>query len=120
MRQTIAFTWTPRDGETVHLRAGTRFGPAGRYTLHLYRDHAFDIESPAGDRTATGCDELQALEQTFRLTPISSSELLRERSEVHLRSVAPLRGNRLGAMLHQHDASDLALFRAVNEPSLML
>jgi hypothetical protein len=44
----------------------------------------------------------------------------RQREEVTLRIGAPLRGNRRGAMLAQHDASDLALFRHASEPGLAL
>ena len=48
--------------------------------------------------------------------PISPAELDRERQELQLRSHAPLRRVRVP----QHDASDLALFRAANEPRLAL
>jgi hypothetical protein len=42
----------------------------------------------------------------------------RERIELRLRAAAPLQQNRKGKMQAQHDASDLDLFRAANEPGL--
>lgn len=120
-------TWTPRDGETVHLRRGNPFGaPAGRYTLRRWFGEPGDVivGEPydlvgGGDCGATYRDELVAMEASGVLTPISQSELAREVEEVRLRLRAPLRGNRLGAMRAQHDASALPLFVAVNEPALI-
>lgn len=54
----------------------------------------------------------------IKLRSSSPAELERERQELALRAAAPLRGNRHGTMQRQHDASDLALFRAANEPAL--
>lgn len=42
----------------------------------------------------------------------------RQRAELALRAAAPLTGNRHGKPRAQHDASDLELFKAANEPSL--
>lgn len=42
----------------------------------------------------------------------------RQRAELALRAAAPLKGNRNGKTCAQHDASDLDLFKAANEPSL--
>ena len=127
-------TWTPRDGETVHLRRGNPFGaPAGRYTLRRWFGEPGDVivGEPGdvivgepydlvggGDCGATYRDELVAMEASGVLTPISQSELAREIEEVRLRLRAPLRGNRLGAMRAQHDASALPLFTAANETAL--
>lgn len=43
----------------------------------------------------------------------------RERTELNLRIVAPMRGNRKGKMQPQHDASALPLFYAANEPAML-
>ena len=42
----------------------------------------------------------------------------RQRAELALRAAAPLKGKRNGKSCAQHDASDLGLFKAANEPSL--
>jgi hypothetical protein len=115
-------SWTPRDGETVHLRAGNGFGlPAGRYCLGETASgnwRLLGVSAPARYCTTRGRLILQEGETI--LTPISDAELERERHEVQLRAAAPLRQRRTGAWRAQHDASDLALFRAANEPGLGL
>ena len=125
MAQPLA--WTPRDGETVHLRRGNPFGaPAGRYTLRRWFGEPgdvivgepFDLVGD-GDGGATYRDEMVAMEADGVLTPISQAELTREVEEVRLRLRAPLRGNRAGAMRAQHDASALPLFVAAHEPALL-
>lgn len=54
--------------------------------------------------------ELDALTRAARWT---GPEAERLQLQLGLRAAAPLRGN-----FAQHDASDLALFRAANEPQL--
>lgn len=106
--------YTPRDGETVHLRPGNCWGlPAGRYQLRHHGGTAWDI----GPQAASGAD-LAAEFAALNLTPIPRDQLEREAQEVRLRLAAPLRGNRAGAMHRQHDCSDLALFRSAAEPAL--
>jgi hypothetical protein len=123
-----ALSWTPRDGETVHLRRDNAWSlPAGRYILGMWRigrwpgkpSGKWDLRTQAGPMGASlhvPAAQLLAAEAAGILTPISAAELERERLEVQLRVRAPLRGDRRGPMLRQHDASDLALFRAACEP----
>lgn len=121
--------WTPRDGETVHLRRGNPFGAtAGRYVLHAYHGEPgdvivgdpFDIIGETLERGATYGEELRAMEAAGILTPISAAELDRESQLVSLRLAAPKRGaNAWGRIAAQHDASALPLFVAVNEPALL-
>lgn len=115
-------TWTPRDGETVHLCRDNQWKlPAGRYTLDCEPGDSRwrIIRSDGCGEGWVAIEELQSLERRGTLTPISQSELAREVEEVRLRLRAPLRGNRLGAMRAQHDASALPLFVAANEPALL-
>lgn len=116
------FSWAPRDGETIHLARGNAWQlPSGRYTLKHHGHGAWDIAAVSSStvQAAYGPD-LQAEETAGRLTPISEAELERDRRVIELRTLAPLRGNRRGPMRAQHDASDLALFRAVEEPGFAL
>jgi hypothetical protein len=46
------------------------------------------------------------------------TDIERQRAELALRAAAPLKGKRTGQSFAQHDASDLGLFKAANEPSL--
>lgn len=114
--------WTPRDGETVHLSRDNRWQlPPGRYTLKACGLDAWDLSGvtvPTGHATST--ENLCWEEGRGLLTPISEAELARERQELRLRADAPLRQARFAPMARQHDASDLALFRAVSEPGLAL
>lgn len=116
--------WTPRDGETVHLRRDNPFGgPAGRYVLRAYRGEPgdvihgepFDLVEANGAASATSAPELRAMERASILTPIDPAQLERDRQALALRTHAPLRGLRTGAMRAQHDASALPLFTAANE-----
>lgn len=112
-----ALGWTPRDGDTVHLHPRNAWAmPAGRYRLTRGRTYwrASGV-TVAGFWLRTEA-ELTEAEAAAILTPISAAELERERQLVQLRAVAPLRPVRH----RQHDASDLALFRAANEPGLGL
>jgi hypothetical protein len=118
-----ALGWSPRDGETVHLNPRNRWQlPAGRYTLHAGKQDLWALQLVSGALAVRRVVERADLvsEEARTLTPISADELERERREVQLRAHAPLRGNRRGPMLAQHDASELALFRAANEPGLGL
>lgn len=115
--------WTPQHGGIVHLSARNRFGlPAGRYrtekdgTTPYYQLHGVTTAGWASIHPAALRDE----ERCGALTPLSAAELDRERQEVQLRASAPLRQSRHRPPMAQHDASDLALFRAVNEPRLGL
>jgi hypothetical protein len=116
-------SWTPRDGETVHLNARNPWAmPAGRYRVSLYSNGSVRldcIQHPAF-HVIREAEALAAAEGAAILTPISDAELERERHEVQLRAAAPLRQRRTGAWRAQHDASDLALFRAANETGLGL
>lgn len=117
-----ALTWTPRDGETVHLRRDNAWRlPAGRYTLRHHAHEAWDL---VGITTAEGRavygPNLGEHERAGVLTPIGAAELERERQLVALRAAAPKRGARAwGHIAQQHDASALPLFVAVNEPALL-
>lgn len=120
-------SWTPSDGETVHLRPGNAWSlPSGRYTLAMWRTGRmpgkpggkWDLRNLAGPMTPSlhiPAAQLLAAEASGTLTPIATGELAREAQEVRLRARAPLRGLRTGAMHAQHDASALPLFIAANE-----
>lgn len=115
--------WTPRDGDTIHLRGDNHFQlPAGRYRLTKGAGEYWHLHGVTNGQHVTGIrpNHLAAQEAAQVLTPISEAEIERERQEVGLRLVAPLRGARHRPMLPQHDASELALFRAANEPELGL
>lgn len=126
-------TYTPRDGETVHLGPGNPFSlPAGRYRLQRWVNPDAEPGDDPGEawnivavnnrdvgRAIHGPD-LPRAEAAGHLTPISPEEIERDRRALELGAVAPLRGNRRGPMLAQHDASDLALFRHGTEPGLGL
>lgn len=109
-------TWTPSEGETVHLRRDNPWSlAAGRYALATRAGGLWMIYGEDGPAIVPGAD-LVGAEAAGILTPIGAAELDRERHEVQLRVRAPLRGNRRGAMLAQHDASALPLFTAACEP----
>lgn len=115
------FAWQPVDGATIHLGRGNCWQlPGGRYTLKHHGLDAWDVVGVTSDAAqAIYGPNLVEEHAAGRVTPISAAELERDRRVVELRSAAPLRGNRAGAMLAQHDASDLALFRAANEPAMI-
>lgn len=125
MHNTNPFAWHPTDGATIHFRAqNLRRGLAsGRYRLERQPgpDESYWLHGiTTGHTGSLGAADLQALEQSGHVTPISPDELERERQEVQLRTAAPLRQSRRALWREQHDASDLALFRAASEPRLAL
>lgn len=115
--------WTPSDGDTVHLNPRNRWEvPAGRYRLTKRLNGSWQLAGLTCDARLANIAtaHLIAADVATTLTPIPGDELQREAERVRLRLHAPLRGNRYGDMLRQHDASDLALFRSANEPGLAL
>lgn len=114
------FAWTPADGDTVHFRSIAARGlKTGRYRLEREAGAWFAlIGLNVIGQGSMEAGELQALERTGLVTPISPAELERERQAVQLRCAAPLRGPRHRPLIAQDDASGLALFRHACEPSL--
>lgn len=101
-----ALGWTPRDGETVHLRSGNAWSfPAGRYTLRHHGGEVWTIRSRGGESFAANQDLLEHQESATILTPISPAELEREKQAVQLLAQSPMRGRR-----DQHGTGALGLF----------
>lgn len=129
MKHETGLGWTPRDGDLVQLAARNRFDlPAGRYRLlrlpasaRCNTPERWRLEGIASDATQDLSGAmLAAMECAASLQPVGSGQLEREAEELRLRLHAPLMGLRSGAYKAQHDASDLALFRAADEPGLAL
>lgn len=114
-------SWSPRNGETIHLSARNRWSlPAGRYRLERERGGDFQLHGvTVAGWASVHPAALREEERLGALEPISAGELARERQTVELRAVAPLRAPGGRVIERQHDASDLALFRAANEPRLL-
>lgn len=115
-------TWTPRDGDIIHVRFPDTPALTGRFTVEdsnggpgrffNLRDHR--------DNTVTGCIRLREMQDWHEkglLTPIDPAEIERDRKALELRSLAPLKGRRNFA---QDDVDGLALFDAHRSPTLEL
>lgn len=101
-----ALGWTPRDGETVHLRSGNAWSfPAGRYTLSHHGGDVWTVRSRGGASSGAIRDLLQEQEGATILTPISPAELEREKQAVQMLAQSPMRGRR-----DQHGTGALGLF----------
>lgn len=128
MKHETGMGWTPRDGDLVKVPARNRFDlPAGRY--RLLRIGGGRGASPERWRLeGIACDAVQDLSGAMlaacecggSVLPIDRTQLGREVEEMRLRLHAPLMGLRSGSWKPQYDASDLALFRAADEPGLAL
>ena len=81
--------------------------------------HYVDVEIHSEVTRGIPAAHLIAAEVNASLTVIPRCQLDRESQELHLRLHAPLQGSRTGRMRRQHDASDLALFRAADEARLI-
>lgn len=108
-------SWTPRDGETVHLHPANCWRlPAGRYTLRHRGQRAWDIVAASGLPQAVSQADLEWQHQAAILTPIGPAELARERQLAELHIAAPLRARR-----PQCGADGLALFDQANSPAML-
>ena len=129
MRHESGLGWSPRDGDLVEVPARNRFDlPAGRYRLLRIGRGArgssperWRLEGIASDavQDLSGA-MLAACECGGSIRPIGRTALGREATEIRLRLHAPLMGLRSGNYKPQHDESELALFRACDEPALKL
>jgi hypothetical protein len=108
-------TWTPRDGDIVHLARNNFWSlPAGRYTLKLWNGVGFELVDHKGPLAVARASLFEAFADG-QLTPIDPAELERDRQAMNLRRLAPLRSRR---PVPQIDVDGLALFDAHRSPTL--
>lgn len=127
MKHETGLGWTPSDGDLVQVAQRNRFDlPAGRYRLLRVGGGAraatpdrWRLEGVTSDaRQDLSGALLAACECGGSIAPLDGTRLAAEAQELRLRLHAPLMGKRSGAMVAQHDASDLSLFRAADEQGL--
>lgn len=113
--------WQPAHGATVHLARGNSCQlAAGRYRLDQVALSSAWWLHPigGGDPRGANTQDLQQMEAAGILTPISATEIDRERQILQLRALAPMRGRRGGQLAAQFGTADLALFAAADQPGL--
>lgn len=116
-----ALGWTPKTGEIVHLNPRNRWQlPAGRYRLDRGQSGYWHLVALAllsdhlKETKGVPVAHLIAAEVAGTLTVIDPEQIERDRQVMAMQSLAPMRSPR-----RQHDTSDLALFKAANEPGLL-
>lgn len=109
-------TYTPKRGDTVHLRLPACDHLTGRYRV-ARTSPQIKLERISGIPKSFYIqrDEIAAFITGGYVTPIDPAELERDRKAIELRSAAPLRSRRAIA---QADVDGLALFDAHRSPQL--